>query len=242
MRFQSTLPRGERQRTGESGQQAGNFNPRSREGSDVIDIGLIHPDAISIHAPARGATFCPHGSRCWIRNFNPRSREGSDPTSPCSPCGPRISIHAPARGATDVVNQPHHGEEDFNPRSREGSDNAPVTFEHCFWIISIHAPARGATKDCSFESLYESISIHAPARGATDSVRNEPTPLRFQSTLPRGERLPSNLTKYIQADFNPRSREGSDRLLTAHSPRHSQFQSTLPRGERHTLTRQHTRR
>ncbi len=78
--FQSTLPRGERllsfpllliERY--------NFNPRSREGSDIKKKNIGFFDF----------------------NFNPRSREGSD----CEVCSGdcyhyRISIHAPARGAT----------------------------------------------------------------------------------------------------------------------------------------------
>ena len=55
------------------------FNPRSREGSDI-------PDMVS---------FEPFG------NFNPRSREGSDEEGHFLDRGERkISIHAPARGAT----------------------------------------------------------------------------------------------------------------------------------------------
>ena len=33
------------------------FNPRSREGSDFMDVETLPPVAISIHAPARGATL-----------------------------------------------------------------------------------------------------------------------------------------------------------------------------------------
>ena len=55
--FQSTLPRGERRgRQLSSVEILRNFNPRSREGSDSKAAGLIFPTAISIHAPARGAT------------------------------------------------------------------------------------------------------------------------------------------------------------------------------------------
>ena len=111
----------------------GNFNPRSREGSDLgfgkAQIGLI---LISIHAPARGATT----TQCykWLKKM--------------------ISIHAPARGAT--LRDPHkryfltlfqstlpRGERqseltrksrtcyDFNPRSREGSDGILVPYIPC---------------------------------------------------------------------------------------------------------------
>ena len=55
------------------------FNPRSREGSDQD---AMYSDSarclISIHAPAKGATWCSAMSRARRINFNPRSREGSD--------------------------------------------------------------------------------------------------------------------------------------------------------------------
>ena len=62
--------------------------------------------------------------------------------------------------------------QDFNPRSREGSD-------------------QGAEMD----NQTIVISIHAPARGATQSYQLTRKPQRFQSTLPRGERL--YFRKYI---------------------------------------------
>ena len=97
--FQSTLPRGERRRKPGGGIRTHYFNPRSREGSDGIDSTDSKGSAISIHAPARGATAftnlhngqqefqstLPRGERPYPRNvyirhpdFNPRSREGSD--------------------------------------------------------------------------------------------------------------------------------------------------------------------
>ena len=131
--FQSTLPRGERPgcvvyhknsnrdfnpRSREGSDQKGirgeclqpDFNPRSREGSDLLlgrDMQLSRP--ISIHAPARGATFTPD---VWTgRQLG-------------------ISIHAPARGATIQILFAYIEHNDFNPRSREGSDsdllNIPV--------------------------------------------------------------------------------------------------------------------
>ena len=123
MIFQSTLPRGERPywmiiQIGDL-----NFNPRSREGSDGnqyqgnqqlqqfqstlprgerrwLSPPFYYFKEISIHAPARGATFflmqplqmvilfqstLPRGERRdakeykdIVGHFNPRSREGSD--------------------------------------------------------------------------------------------------------------------------------------------------------------------
>ena len=81
------------------------------------------------------------------------------------------------------------------------------------------------------------VSIHAPARGATDHRLARRVQQRFQSTLPRGERhLTNDLESQLNAvsihapargattcpsgtcrpsrSFNPRSREGSDRLMS----------------------------
>ena len=99
--FQSTLPRRERRRLCRSAAWFElNFNPRSREGSDVRNTKInLGKTKISIHAPAKGAIaqiqYADLGD-----NFNPCSREGSDTVS--RPFQFRIA--------------------DFNPRSREGSD------------------------------------------------------------------------------------------------------------------------
>ena len=123
-RFQSTLPRGERlYQTGYHIQAVHHFNPRSREGSDKRHPDLWNKLLISIHAPARGATQLVHTSSASYY----------------------ISIHAPARGATSHITFVLSVYENFNPRSREGSD----TSHRCdtqIDTISIHAPARGATQ------------------------------------------------------------------------------------------------
>ena len=143
---------------------------------------------ISIHAPARGATYYDKKSKSKHRNFNPRSRKGSDlPPNSINFCwryfNPRsrkgsdtanigkrnknkISIHAPARGATGIH---------WRVPGRR--------------VISIHAPARGATEAGAFLNGASGISIHAPARGATGATR------------PRASG---------RIYFNPRSRKGSD--------------------------------
>ncbi len=78
------------------------FNPRSREGSDVLAlVEFIDNTYISIHAPAKGATHARKARARKARNFNPRSREGSDLASEDGMyCKSNISIHAPAKGAT----------------------------------------------------------------------------------------------------------------------------------------------
>ena len=86
---------------------------------------------ISIHAPARGATFKTCRFKTCKFNFNPRTREGCDAEKRKTNTGYlTISIHAPARGATDYL-------------IKQGIAK----------IISIHAPARGATRDESPKGL-----------------------------------------------------------------------------------------
>ena len=77
------------------------FNSRSREGSDLTQLNMPNPPLyVSIHAPARGATFGI--TRIVFESW--------------------VSIHAPARGATRHLPNSSLPQESFNSRSREGSD------------------------------------------------------------------------------------------------------------------------
>ena len=99
---------------------------------------------------------------------------------------------------------------DFNPRSREGSDESCSSNQQPV-AISIHAPARGATEHLFGNKSAIAISIHAPARGATRSSILHCRGVKFQSTLPRGERrIWGREISPDKRNFNPRSREGSD--------------------------------
>ena len=164
-----------------------NFNPRSREGSDGSDLYKAGQMAISIHAPARGATRSQIPFTLGWTIFQSTLPRG-DPD--LNAMEKQISIHAPARGATKSILR------------------FPIGFQ-----ISIHAPARGATylsgQNWCLLMVFQStlprgerlamdafgifpagISIHAPARGAT--MKNAALMALdgiFQSTLPRGERL-----------------------------------------------------
>ena len=123
-------------------------------------------DYISIHAPARGATWTIRCVNCRRRNFNPRSHEGSDHIFALSVLPFSISIHAPTRGATHI-------------------SRGNLTL----FLISIHAPTRGATAVPETGANTIKISIHAPTRGATSQGSYYTSSRQFQSTLPRGERL-----------------------------------------------------
>ena len=79
-RFQSTRPRGARPGRARAQRSSGSsFNPRARAGRDLPATILIsRRQAVSIHAPARGATrslpYFPQVRFC----FNPRARAGRD--------------------------------------------------------------------------------------------------------------------------------------------------------------------
>src|SRR5947199_202445 len=113
--FQSTPPRGGR--------------PPDRERSALLD-------RVSIHAPARGATFRARRPRHCQVCFNPRPRAGGDlVTVPADSFEISVSIHAPARGAT------WWGFQRDTPSQ-----------------VSIHAPARGATAHGRHGRLVEGVS------------------------------------------------------------------------------------
>ena len=110
--FQSTLPRRERRLTSSRSQSLKNFNPRSREGSDLLARAeLVKRDVISIHAPAKGAT----GKFAFTLQQV------------------AISIHAPAKGATLRLISRSRRIDHFNPRSREGSDPLRRRFLQQHW-------------------------------------------------------------------------------------------------------------
>ncbi len=170
------------------------FNPRLRAGGDARRMALVAPYSC----------------------FNPRLRAGGDPSEPSTPTStvpfqstpprgrrqlfvvkvaevdmfqstpPRgrrhdrrirmdrrrqVSIHASAREATRQPRDPRPVARGFNPRLRAGGDD-------------IAAP-RSRGRD---------VSIHASAREATPGVRAAFNHLMFQSTPPRGRRLPGRIS------------------------------------------------
>ena len=114
-------------------------------GATRRSLALVQSMAISIHAPAMGATWLNRKTQ-EIVNFNPRARDGRDAVSPSSrrvwryfnPRArdgrdladldgrllPDISIHAPAMGATRRAPRRRKEEIHFNPRARDGRDKS----------------------------------------------------------------------------------------------------------------------
>ena len=203
--FQFTPPRGGRRGCVRLCLPAGlDFNSRPRVGGDAFPlVGAGRNTAISIHAPAWGATRSasssvmprvlfqftpPRGGRrtswrChtrWARNFNSRPRVGGRPSSGCSSPSPwLISIHAPAWGATDKIDKCICFIVYFNSRPRVGGDQCQAQKQ---WI-----------------------------------------PCQFQFTPPRGGRLDTIIQEAQEGYFNSRPRVGGD----TDSPRSSHKQRQI---------------
>ncbi len=121
-----------------------NFNPHSREGSDLPASIYRQFRLISIHTPAKGVTYFVLVTVTDYGDFNPHSREGSDYLEPWKE--KRVS--------------------DFNPHSREGSDNLTRRIRSCLRNFNPHSRegSDGITDDWA---VFRSISIHTPAKGVT---------------------------------------------------------------------------
>ena len=189
-RFQSTLPREERQIHIQFFlSKTPYFNPRSHERSDQDSMQSVR----SRH------------------HFNPRSHERSDFCFMRFAISSGISIHAPTRGAT-VFMMPNMRRSSIfqSTLPREERLNHQVIFRSS--TISIHAPTRGATLAlfcyiflCAFQSTL-------PREERPSACKSSFFLRVFQSTLPREERLLRKSNSHSRYNFNPRSHERSDLL------------------------------
>ena len=142
--FQSTRPRGARQKNRTVSKLPQCFNPRAREGRDEETYLGFRATRVSIHAPAKGATLRRHHV-CHCYPFqSTRPRRARQKILPSSSAHKIVSIHAPAKGATSAPAARESSSSSFNPRAREGRDTHFQDIERMH-IVSIHAPARGAT-------------------------------------------------------------------------------------------------
>ena len=154
---------------------------------------------ISIHAPARGATFSS------IKRV----------------AHSRISIHAPARGATSSLPQ-CLAVTKFQSTLPRGERLLIIHATLILLLFQSTLP-RGERRDTFLQNYNRiPISIHAPARGATPSfVVSEPSITHFN---PRSREGSDNFVPSFVSpptNFNPRSREGSDHNF------HALFQTYL---------------
>ena len=148
-----------------------------------------HRSDVSIHAPAREATRAGilDVPVMWFQSTPPRGKRlGATTRTRLVNCfNPR-----PRAGSDSLRYDKRSTTDGFNPRPRAGSD--------------IQAVKR---------SFRKNVSIHAPAREATIPISEPTGGAVFQSTPPRGKRLPLCLPvlhQRLSRGFNPRPRAGSD--------------------------------
>ena len=144
--FRSALPHGERPQASLAKPLTFTFRSALPHGErQIAQMRELRAHAVSIRAPARGATWRRYDYAILIGRFDPRSRTGSDSRISSSdrwlnmfrsalPHGERrrpelwtthqsiVSIRAPARGATRSRLAPAARRPRFDPRSRTGSD------------------------------------------------------------------------------------------------------------------------
>ena len=171
----------------------GDFNPRSREGSDIFRLPQSIRSDISIHAPAKGATRELRDADEWEVLFQstlPRRErlerklhnKQTDIISIHAPAKgatdyffiqlaqSKISIHAPAKGATACSAAACGADCHFNPRSREGSDSTTASRRSRDSHFNPRSREGSDPAPPRCRHLHHSISIHAPAKGATQDI------------------------------------------------------------------------
>ena len=215
--------------------------------------------AISIHAPAQGATH--------MRSFAPSTstfqstppRRGRRMRWRRKRTTSTISIHAPAQGATQT-GQAKAGERGISIHAPAQGATTVRYFATTGVKISIHAPAQGATLCATrkkpatqhfnprpraggdqfvrLKPVRVRISIHAPAQGATRSIRSStPTSPHFNPRPRAGGDSHGGRRQAAWPHFNPRPRAGGDVFSAVLGHLTRGFQSTPPRRGRHVSKR-----
>ncbi len=237
--FQSTLPRRERRADGyerldvrghisihapakgataafsEFPRCSADFNPRSREGSDILT--------------ARKDEHCFH--------FNPRSREGSDETAPFHTAAQLVfQSTLPRRERPDNTSVPRIHPHHFNPRSREGSDirsgrggqavahfnprsrEGSDAYSSAFWrvITNFNPRSREGSDNSSSHSCRQIKNFNPRSREGSDGDQAVFTPVSVISIHApvKGATRHAGRRCCRTGYFNPRSREGSDGYMT----------------------------
>mgnify|MGYP004565091383 FL=1 len=170
--------------------KVGRFQFTRSRGARRREVASVSRHAVSIHAPARGATFSDSRVSVEFVSIHAPAR-GATARGLRQSRHEGVSIHAPARGATDAT-QGHSRQSSFNSRAREGRDSLPLRRPRS--IGSFNSRAREGRDDAPLQrSLVDPVSIHAPTRGATRREIVHAVNVRFQFTRPRGARHPQNL-------------------------------------------------
>ena len=232
--FQSTLPHGERRFVSNVYQHRKQFQSTLPHGERRINGGsVVYNIHVSIHAPARGATFAGLSRLPGISCFNPRSRTGSDRRAilcrtlhhrfnPRSRTGSDISVRRKAGSREAFQSTLPHGERRRPVYRSDRQERFQSTLPHGERldsdmndadILSFNPRSRTGSDPLGSVDLCEKcgVSIHAPARGATryDSDRFSAN-RSFNPRSRTGSDSYVLLFKSFPIRFNPRSRTGSD--------------------------------
>ena len=172
------------------------------------------PILVSIHAPARGATYAAvnaHNADMAFQSTRPRGARRD--AYLLGFADGRVSIHAPARGATAHVRDNNFHQNCFNPRAREGRDAGRPTSPCAACRFQSTRP-RGARPTLPAELRAKiNVSIHAPARGATTiDVPCVKPGVGFNPRAREGRDISRINGIRSGVGFNPRAREGRDVL------------------------------
>ena len=188
---------------------------------------------VSIHAPAKGATWALSrvGISSRVSIHAPAKGATITVLTACGPYG--VSIHAPAKGATWEAGSIEVWGMFQSTRPRRARPGAEGEERRCR-RVSIHAPAKGATR-AVLDRVQTNIGFNPRAREGRDASSGDlilsqgwfqstrprrarrpgliPTRKRnrFQSTRPRrARRRSAESALALPCSFNPRAREGRD--------------------------------
>ena len=145
---------------------------------------------ISIHAPARGATYQLQTNYRSNQISIHAPARGATSSTTGGGGYKHISIHAPARGATHGLILVGHHLADFNPRTREGCDNIDSRVVAEAKVFQSTHP-RGVRRQGSGEGVFIQADFNPRTREGCDLSAGASPAV-------------SNL------NFNPRTREGCD--------------------------------
>ena len=232
----------------------GNFNPRSREGSDsdqklvrlcffkfqsTLPRGERPKSEMLQGSSVQFQSTLPRGERPLriypafnSDNFNPRSREGSDPADSILSIASTVFQSTLPRGERQCSSQSLPSLYPFQstlPRGERLRTSELPEPPHDF-----NPRSREGSDDYFGVSIeYFLISIHAPARGATGCFIGKIDKFIISIHAPaRGATKIGNVTRIFCPISIHAPARGATALVNT-SNRIHQFQSTLPRGERH---------
>ena len=170
---------------------------------------------VSIHAPARGATFPSPNLTREIACFNPRARTGRDIRAITSSDSPFVFQSTRPHGARRCTGSSADTGLCFNPRARTGRDGIP--------------DQRNAD-----EAVFQSTRPHGARHGSSRNTSILST--RFNPRARTGRDINRPSKKCGRSGFNPRARTGRDPQFPIVGIPDQRFQSTRPHGARPTAS------